>query len=365
MVQNYENNLNKRTFLEKKAQIIWLVSKYFVFLSQLLAIIMNQDAIKTRVVGVDISLDETTYAIVDIRGNIIAEDSFPTCDYPEINGFISKLSEDIIMLVESNGGYETVRSVGISAPSGNFRTGCIENSPNMPWKGVIPLAAMLRDRLGLAVALANDAHVVALGEQAFGSGHGMKDFVVITLGHGVGSCIFSNGKVHLGFDGYAGEIGHTCVVDGGRQCGCGNKGCLEEYVAAKGICRTARELMAESDAPSLMRSLEKLSPRTIFECGEQGDEMAIETYRITGHFLGIGMANYASVLNPEAIIYTGGITGAGHWLLDPAMESFNEHVFHNIRRHVKFHISSLDDHERDVLGASVLAWDVAEYSLFK
>jgi len=365
MVQNYENILNKRAFLEKKAQIIWLVQENFVFLSHLFVICMNKETIKTRVVGVDISYDATTYAVVDIRGNIIAEESFPTADYPDINNYVSKLSEAIVTLVEANGGYETIRSIGISAPSGNYATGCIVNSPNMPWKGVIPLSAMLRDRLGLAVALANDAHVVLLGEQAFGAGHGMKNFVVVTLGHGVGSCIYSNGKVHLGTDGHAGEIGHTCVVPGGRECGCGNKGCLEAYVAAKGINQTAREMMAESDEPSLMRSLDKLTPRTIFECCEQGDKMAIEVFRRTGESLGVGIANYASVLDPEAVIFTGGIARAGHWLLDPVMESFSKHVFQNIKDRVKVVISSLNDHERDVLGASVLAWDVPEYSLFK
>jgi glucokinase len=326
---------------------------------------MSNVSVKTRVVGVDISYDTTTYAIVDIRGNIIAEENFPSAEYPEINNFVAKLSEAIITLVENNGGYETIRSIGISVPSGNYTTGCIVNSPNMPWKGIVPLAAMLRDRLGLAVALANDSHVVALGEYTFGAGHGMKNFVVVTLGHGVGSCFFSNGKIYLGSDGHAGEIGHTCVVPGGRECGCGNKGCLEAYVAAKGINQTARELMAASDQPSLMRSLEKLTPRTIFDCCEQGDEMAIEVFRRTGEFLGVGVANYASVLDPEAVIFTGGIAHAGHWLLDSTLESFKKHVFKNIKDRVKILVSTLNDHDRDVLGASVLAWDVPEYSLFK
>lgn len=365
MVQNYENNLNKRAFLEKKAQIIWLVWEKFVFLSHLLVITMNNEAIKTRVVGVDISYDATTYAVIDIRGNIIAEDSFTTHEYPDINNYVTKLSDDIVTMVEANGGYETIRSIGISVPSGNYTTGCIVNSPNMPWKGVVPLSAMLRDRLGLAVALANDSQVVTLGERAFGAGHGMKNFVVVTLGHGIGSCIFSNGKIHLGTDGHAGEIGHTCVVPDGRECGCGNKGCLEAYVAAKGINQTAMEMMAESDEPSLMRSLEKLTPKAIFECCEQGDAMAIEVFRRTGEILGVGVANYASVLDPEAIIFTGGIAHAGHWLLDSVMESFNEHVFKNIKDRVKIVVSELNDHDRDVLGASVLAWEVPEYSLFK
>ena len=158
---------------------------------------MIQNMIKTRVVGVGMSIDETDYAIVDVRGNIIAKDSFRTTDFPNVNEFVTYLSDRIMTLVEANGGYESIRSVGISSPSGNFRSGCIEHSPNMSWKGQIPMAAMLRDRLGLAVALGNDAHVRALGEYVFGSAHGLNDFLFINLGHGVGSCIFTNGKAYL------------------------------------------------------------------------------------------------------------------------------------------------------------------------
>jgi glucokinase len=326
---------------------------------------MNDAVVKKRVVGIDISLEETTFAVVDVRGNIIAKDSIPTENYPDINGFVTALSEHVIGLVELNGGYETVRSVGISAPSANFLTGCIVNSANLPWKGVIPLSAMLRDRLGLAVAVANNAMVVAMGEQAFGSAHGMRDFIVITLGTGMGSCVFSDGNVNLGYDGYAGEIGHTCVNLHGRQCGCGNIGCLETYTAAKGIVKTAQEVLAESDQPSLMRQEEKLTPKKIAQFCDQGDALSIEVYRRTGEILGIGLANYASLLDPEAIIFTGGIPKAGKWLLEPAKKSFDEHVFHNIQGKVKFLNSELNDRERDVLGASVLAWKVKEYSLFK
>ena len=326
---------------------------------------MNDSVVKKRVVGVDISYNATTFAIVDVRGNILAKDQFPTCDYPDINTFVSVLSERILEMVEANGGYETIRSVGISASSANFMLGSIVNSPNMPWKGVIPLAALLRDRLGLAVPLANDAHVVALGEQAFGSAHGMRDFIIVTLGTGMGSCIFSEGSANIGYNGFAGEIGHTCVSLNGRQCGCGNKGCLETYTGAKGIIQTAREVLAESDEPSLMRQADELTPKLITQYCEQGDRLAVEVYRRTGEILGLGLANYASLLNPEAIIFTGGISKAGHWLLDPAKEAFDAHVFHNIQGKVKFLISELDDRERDVLGASVLAWNVKEYSLFK
>ncbi|MBP3790197.1 MAG: ROK family protein [Prevotella sp.] len=321
--------------------------------------------IKNRVVGVDISVKRTTFAIVDIRGNILARDHFPTNDYPNVNDFVTTLTEKIVMLTEENGGYDKIRSIGVSAPSANFLTGCIENAPNLPWRGIIPLAAMLRDRMGIAVALGNDAHVTALGEHTYGSAHGMKNFIVITLGHGIGSCIFSNGEVHFGVNGFAGEIGHTCVKHNGRECGCGRKGCMEAYCAEKGIIATANELMAASDKPSLMRSLSELSPKTIVDCCEQGDEMAIEVFKITGEILGITTAAYATLINPEAIIFTGGIANAGHWLFNPLEETFNARIFRNIRGHVKLQRSTINDRERDVMGASAMAWGIKEYSLFK
>ena len=326
---------------------------------------MSDTVVKKRVVGIDISLEETIYAVVDVRGNILAKDSFPTLDYPDINNYVSALAEHVVELVEANGGYETIRSVGISCASANFQTGCIVNAANMPWKGIVPLSAMLRDRLGLAVAVANNAMVVAMAEQAFGAAHGMRDFIAITLGSGMGSCVFSDGNVNLGYDGYPGEVGYTCVKIDGRQCGCGKKGCLETYTAAKGIVTTARELLEESDKPSLMRQEEKLTPKKIAQFCDQGDELAIEVFRRTGEALGLGLANYASLLDPEAFIFTGGIANAGKWLLEPAKRSFDEHVFHNIEGKVKFVKSELNDSERDVLGASVIAWKVKEYSLFK
>ncbi len=324
-----------------------------------------ESTIKSRVVGVDISIERTTYAIVDIRGNMITEDYFSTMDYADANAFVSALCEKIVEMVMANGGYETIRSVGVSAPSANFVTGCIENPPNLPWKGITPLAAMMRDQLGLAVGIANDAHATALGELAFGSAHGMKDFIVLNIGVGLGSCFFSNGHEHQGAEGYAGEFGHTCIAPNGRPCGCGHNGCLESYCAARGVVQTAQEIMAESDAPSLMRSLERLTPRTITECCDQGDELAIAVYRRTGHILGVALANYASIVNPEAIILAGGISRAGKWLVDPARESFEEHVFKAMKGKIRIFASTLDNRTRDVLGASAVAWDVKEYSLFK
>ena len=320
---------------------------------------------KKCVIGVDISLEATTYALVDVRGNIIVKDSFPTEDYPTVNGFVSMLGNCIRHMIDENISEVYVRAVGISASSANYLTGCIENSPNLPWKGVVPLAALLRDFLGLAVVVANDAHVVALSEYAYGVTHGMRDFVAIKLGTGVGSCAFSNGQPHVGYGGYAGELGHACVQHGGRLCGCGNRGCLEAYVGPKGIIQTAHEVLAESDKASLMRGVEHLTPRLISSFCDENDALAIEVFRRTGYVLGIGLANYASLLDPEAILLAGGISKAGKWLVEPVKKSFEEHVFHNISNQVKFLVSERDGVERDVIGASVLAWNVKEYSLFK
>ena len=303
---------------------------------------MINDKIKSRVIGINVDTTTTTIAVVDLRGNIVAQDSIPTQNFPNVNNFVEALSERVVMLAENNGGYENIRSVGMCAPSSNYLTGCIENAPNMPWKGIIPIAAMLRDSIGLAVALGNDAHVTALGEWAYGVAHGMDNFIVVTLvGSGLGSC--------------AGEFGHTCIEDGGRQCSCGRKGCLEEYVSTRGIIQTARDLMEASDAPSTLRQLPELTLDAIAACADQGDEMAKEVWKRTAEILGRALSNYASVINPEAIVLTGMLINYVDRMW-PAMEkAFLENVFG----------SKINDHERNVLGASALAWKVKEYSLFK
>lgn len=327
---------------------------------------MINDKIKSRVIGINVDTTTTTIAVVDLRGNIVAQDSIPTQNFPNVNNFVEALSERVVMLAENNGGYENIRSVGMCAPSANYLTGCIENAANMPWKGVIPIAAMLRDSIGLAVALGNDAHVTALGEWAYGVAHGMDNFIVVTLvGSGLGSCFFSNGQAHLGSEGFAGEFGHTCIEDGGRQCSCGRKGCLEEYVSTRGIIQTARDLMEASDAPSTLRQLPELTLDAIAACADQGDEMAKEVWKRTAEILGRALSNYASVINPEAIVLTGMLINYVDRMW-PAMEkAFQENVFGNIRDKVKVVVSKIDEHERNVLGASALAWKVKEYSLFK
>lgn len=319
---------------------------------------------KTKVIGIDISRDVTSLALIDIRANIFARHSFNSAHYLDISEYVTVLCGEIEKFIERNNCLEEIRSIGISVSSGNFKTGCIENAPNMNWKGVMPLANMLSDRLGIAVALGNDVHAAALGEALYGCAHGMKNFVLVSIGHGLGSALFSGGKSHLGEHGYAGELGHTTIVQDGRICGCGKRGCLEAYCAEKGIVMTAREILQESNQPSLMRDIKYLDPKEIYECCEQGDELAIETYRRTGQYLGLGLANIAGIFDPEAIVITGGISNAEHWLLDPTIEAFNHNLFRNLDGKVKIYLSTMKDKDRDILGASALAWEVKDYSLF-
>ncbi|MBQ9678742.1 MAG: ROK family protein [Prevotella sp.] len=327
---------------------------------------MNENVAKRHVVGVDVSTELTTYAVVDILGGIIAKESFPTFDYPNVNEYVTVLSEKIITLVEQHGGYESVRSVGMSAPSGNFVTGSIENASNIPWKGHVPLAAMLRDRLGLAVALGNDAHVTAVGEKTFGAARGFRNFVIVSVSHGgVGSCIYLDGHAHLGAEGFAGEFGHICFKENGRQCSCGHYGCLEEYVSARGMVKTAQEILQETGKTSVLQQVNTMTTQAIADACEQGDEVALETFRRTGSILGKALASLASLTDPEAIILTGDLTLYSKWIMDVMKESFEESVFHNLKGKVNILISPLNNSERDVLGASALAWEVKEYSLFK
>ena len=357
---------NRVNICKKKTKDLFKQEKLFIFATSLTEYIMNETSIEKRVVGVDITESKVTYAVVDVRGNILAKDSFPIVDeYSDVNHFIMTLTEKLMEMIMANGGYETIRSVGIGSPSATYMTGNIENAANLRWKGVVPLSALLRDNLGLAVAVGNDCHAAGLAEHVFGCAHGMKDFIVIRLDTGFGSCIFSHGEPHLGAHGFAGEIGHACAIHDGRQCNCGNKGCLEAYTSRRGLQITIREMLEETDVPSLLRGIENPTAVEVTKCCEQGDELAKQVYRRQAEFLAHGLANYASIFDPEAIILTGGVVNAGNWLLEPLVEAFNTHVFPNLIGRTKFMFSFLSDEDRALLGASVLAWDIKEYSLFK
>lgn len=323
------------------------------------------EKIKRHVVGVDVNTGFTTYAVVDVLGGIVAKEKFSTFDYTDVNDYAKVLSEKIVELAERTCGYENIRSVGVSAPSGNFVTGTIENAANIPWKGRIPLAAMLRDRLGIAVALGNDAHVTAMGEKSFGAARGLRNFIVITVSHGgVGSSVFLNGRAYLGTDGFSGEFGHTCIRENGRLCSCGRRGCLEEYLAGRGLVRMALSIAEETGKPTVLHK-DTITTQLIAEACEQGDEVALETFRRIGKSWGETLSTYASLIDPEAIILTGGLAVYHQWILESMKESFEANIYHNLRGKVKLLVSPLEDSDRDVLGASALAWEVEEYSLFK
>jgi glucokinase len=293
-----------------------------------------------------------------MQRGILAKETFPTSDYLNVNEYVSVLSEKIIAFVEQHVGYESIRSVGVSVPSGNFITGSMENASNMPWKGHVPLAAMLRDRLGLSVALGNDAHVTAVAERAFGAAHGLSNFIVVTISHGgLGSCIFLDGHPHLGAEGFAGEFGHICIYEDGRQCSCGHRGCLEEYASARGLVRTVREIIEEGRDSSL-KDKGELTPQLVAVACEQGDEVAIEAFKRTGRILGGALATYASLVDPEAIILTGDMTAYSKWMMGDLKETFESNIFQNLKGKVNITISPLNNGERDVLGASALAWYV-------
>ena len=320
---------------------------------------------KEKVIGIDITKELTSYAIIDIRGNILAKGGFPTWDYPDEKKYSDDLIARLMEMMEANGGYEQIRSIGVCAPNGNMVTGNLENPVNLPWKRTFPLVPTLRDRLGLAVIVANNAACAALGEKMYGTARGMRDFIMVNLGNGVGSCVYVNGNGVTGADGFAGELGHTCVIDQGRQCNCGRKGCLEAYASSYGIVATARELMANDTRDSLMRNIKDLSLPSILKCCEQGDELAQEVFQKTGRLLGIALANYATLVNPEAIILTGSVIKAEHFLLWATRQSFEEHVYRCLAGRVTIIPSKMVDYERNLLAAGLLAWEVKEYSLFK
>ena len=271
---------------------------------------------KNYTVGIDIGGTNTVFGIVDARGHILSTDSIKTKDYPEINGYVDTLSDRLMQLIHAVGGISMIRGVGVGAPNSNYYMGNIELAPNLPWKGVVPLARMLREKLGVPVALTNDANAAALGEMTYGVARGMKDFIMITLGTGVGSGIVVNGQLVYGHDGFAGELGHVIVRPGGRLCGCGRKGCLETYCSATGIVRTVHEVLLSTQEPSLLRNkpLEQITSKDIYDAAVLGDKLALEIFRFTGTVLGEAFANFVVFSSPEAIILFGGLAKAGDYL---------------------------------------------------
>jgi glucokinase len=312
------------------------------------------------VIGVDIGGTGTKYGIVDKDGNVLHSSSMSTNTHEQVHTFIDELYEKLSELIEKVGGVGRIKGIGVGAPNGNVYTGTIEYAPNLPWKGVIPFAKMLQDKFKLPVKLTNDANAAAVGEMMYGAAKGMKDFIMITLGTGVGSGIVANGELIYGHDGFAGELGHTIIIPDGRlHPGTGKKGSLESYASATGVAQSAMEILRDTSRPSLLRNIpiEKITSKDVFEAAQQDDEVAKEVFEFTGKILGMSLANFVMFSSPEAIILFGGLTKAGDLILKPTREHMEANVIEIFENKVKILFSHLKESDAAILGASALMWE--------
>lgn len=321
---------------------------------------MVTDVKKNLVVGVDIGGTGTKIGLVDARGEILARDEgIATAAYATFDSYIKAVSTVIKRIIFASGYDGYVRGIGVGAPDSNYYTGDIEHAFNLPWKGVLPLAKMLSKECGIPVRVTNDANAAAIGEMTYGTAKGMKNFIVITLGTGVGSGIVINGQLVYGSDGFAGELGHVTMVrgEGARLCGCGRRGCLEAYCSATGMARTANEILSKINEPSLLREIKDITSRDVFEAARRGDKVAIEIFERTGTMLGEALADFIAFSSPEAIILFGGLTRAGDILLEPVRRAVDRNVLHTFKGKTKILLSHLNDSDAAILGASALAWE--------
>lgn len=312
-------------------------------------------------IGVDIGGTNTKFGLVNRRGDISYNSSINTAKYDKVEDFVSDLHEALSYAIEENGGTENMKGIGVGAPNGNYYKGTIEYAPNLKWKGVIPVAEMISKKFDLPCSLTNDANAAAVGEMMYGAARGMKDFIVITLGTGVGSGIVANGQVIYGHDGFAGELGHTIIRPGGRKhWGTNMHGSLEAYASATGIRLTALEFMKErSKEKTLLRDFkdEEIDSKVIYDCAMQGDKMANDIYELTGQILGESLANFIMFSSPEAIILFGGVTKAGDLIIKPTKEHMEKNVLPIFRNKVKLIFSELKEADAAILGASALVWE--------
>ena len=315
---------------------------------------------KPYAVGIDIGGTNTVFGIVDARGTVIATSSIKTQKYLDINEYVDELYKGLSKLIDEVGGAEKIKGIGVGAPNGNYYTGNIEFAPNLPWKGVIPLAQMITQKFGIPVNLTNDANAAAIGEMTYGAARGMKDFIMITLGTGVGSGIVINGQLVYGHDGFAGELGHVIVrKPNGRTCGCGRTGCLEAYASATGVARTAREFLEIRKEPSLLRQIpnNEITSKDVYEAAVAGDKMAQEIFEFTGHILGETFADFVAFSAPEAIILFGGLSRAGDMIMNPIVEAMERNLLNIWKGKIKVLFSELKESDAAVLGASALGWE--------
>jgi glucokinase len=325
---------------------------------------MDTQVIKPYVIGLDLGGTNSVFGIVDSRGEIKATTAIKTQGYDKVEDYVDACVVALQPIIEEVGGLDMIKAMGIGAPNGNYYNGTIEFAPNLAWAhdGVVPLAKMFSERLNdLPVALTNDANAAAVGEMIYGVARGMKNFIVLTLGTGVGSGIVINGQLVYGHDGFAGELGHVIMRrENGRSCGCGRTGCLEAYCSATGVARTAREFLANSDEPSLLRDMkaEDITSLDVSIAAGKGDKLALRVYKFTGDMLGEACADFAAFSSPEAFIFFGGLTKAGDLIMKPIQESYEAHALKIFKGKPKFLISGLDGSSAAVLGASAVGWEI-------
>jgi glucokinase len=312
-------------------------------------------------IGIDIGGTGTKFGIVDRVGNLLFSSEMSTKKHDTIESFIEELHTNLLPLIEQAGGIGRFIGIGVGAPNGNYYSGTIEYAPNLPWKGIIPLTKMMKDVFHLPVILTNDANAAAIGEMMYGAAKNMKDFIMITLGTGVGSGIVANGQLIYGHDGFAGDLGHTIIIPDGRyHAGTGKHGSLESYASATGVVLTAQELLARDDQPSLLRSIpiESLDSKKVYEAAMKGDVLAKEIFDFTGKILGMALANFVMFSSPEAIILFGGLTKSGDLLLKPVREHMENNLIQIFQNKVKILVSHLKESDAAILGASALVWDM-------
>ena len=313
------------------------------------------------VIGLDMGGTNSVFGIVDQRGTIKAQTAIKTQAYPDFKDYVKASVEALQPALDVIGGIQNVKGMGIGAPNGNFYTGNIEYAANLVWPGIVPVAKMFEDALGIPCRVTNDANAAAMGEMTYGVARGMKNFIMITLGTGVGSGIVVDGKIVYGSDGFAGELGHFVVdhTPAGRKCGCGRSGCLETYCSATGVARTAREFLEKNACDSLLRSLDpaNITSYDVFKAAEQGDKIALEIFDFTGKMLGTACADFTTFNTPEAFVFFGGLTKAGDYLMKPLKEAYDANVLNIFQGNAKLLISSLNGSEAAVLGASALGWE--------
>lgn len=319
---------------------------------------------KQLAIGIDVGGTTTKFGIVNRAGEILEQGRIPSNEHDVAEDFIEDLYDKLVPMIANAGGFDKIVGIGMGAPNGNYYTGSIEFAPNLKWKGIIPMADLISKKFGLQTKLTNDANAAAVGEMLYGSAKGMKHFITITLGTGVGSGIVIDGKIVLGHDGFAGELGHTVIRHGGRlHKGTGMHGSLEAYASATGVRETAIEFLTEyPETESLLRNftINELTSETVFECAMQGDSIANRIFEFTGQILGESLANFIMFSSPEAIVLFGGLTKAGNLLLNPTRKSMEANLLPIFQNKVKLIYSDLKEADAAILGASALVWEMEE-----